>query len=338
MYKDNKSEGGFGYPDSPEDFHDAYLPLASTPTWTQSGSTYETTLTLASPDAVPASDTGNNAGGDYFVLISTSNTPLPCATFQVQIPTNRVTLDTTTFPSTASPASPGVITIGQGGMMGSPVVISEIQTGGGTTSDELIELYNRTPDVVDLSSWSIQYKDGAADALSASSPASKVDLSGTMPANGFLLIANSDGYDYGGTKAADVAYTNANFVLAASGGTVFLTNSPTALTSSTDSAIQDKVAWGSGTLYAEGTAAPAPDANGSIERKAPPEATITSMTTGIDAAMGNSYDSDDNLNDFILRTAADPQNTTDTKSPEMSGTNPVVINEVYYNKTSSDHQ
>ncbi|MFC2021610.1 carboxypeptidase regulatory-like domain-containing protein [Chloroflexota bacterium] len=341
LYKDNKSAGDFGYPDPPEDFYDTHLPLASTPTWSQNGSVYEVTLTLASADAVPADDTGNNTGGDYFVLISTSNNPPPGAYFQVQIPANGVTLDTTTFPSTASPASPNVIAIGQGGMMGSPVVISEIQTVGGganATSDEFIELYNRTPDPVDLSSWSIQYKDGTADNLSVSSPASKVALSGTIPANGFFLIANADGYD--GAKAADVAYADTDFALAASGGTVFLTNSQTALTSSTDSAIQDKVGWGDGTIspYAEGTAAPAPAANGSIERKAFPESTTTSMTAGIDVGMGNGFDSDSNVSDFILRTTADPQNTSDTESPEMSGTNPVVINEVYYNNTSSDHQ
>ena len=124
LYKDNKSAGIFGYPDPPEDFHDVHLPLASAPTWSQSGSTYETTLTLASPDAVPANDTDSNSGYDYFVLISTSHNPPPDATFQVQIPADGVTLDTTTFPATPSPASPNVITIGQGGMMGSPVVIS----------------------------------------------------------------------------------------------------------------------------------------------------------------------------------------------------------------------
>ncbi len=339
LYKDNKSAGDFGYPDPPEDFHDIHLPLASTPTWTQSdNSTYEITLTLASPDAVPASNTGNNTGLDYFAVINTSSNPPPGAAFQVQIPADGVVLNTATFPSTASPASPSVITIGQGGMMGSPLVISEIQTGGATASDEFIELYNRTPDAIDLSFWSIQYKDGAADTLSTSSPASKINLGGTIPGFGFFLVANSDGYDYSGTKAANVTYTDTNFALAASGGTVFLANNQTALTSSTESAVQDKVAWGSGALYPEGAATPSPADNGSIERKAFSDATITSMTTGIDAAMGNAYDSDNNLNDFISRATADPQNTGDTESTEMSELNPLVINEIYYNNTSSDHQ
>ncbi|MFC1932399.1 lamin tail domain-containing protein [Chloroflexota bacterium] len=340
LYKDNKSAGAFGYPDPPEDFHDTCLPLASAPSWSANSSTYTTTLTLSSPDSVPVNDTGSNFGNDYFVVISTSNNPPPNATFQVQIPADGVTLDAATFPSTASPASPNVITIGQGGMMGSPIVISEIQTAGGGASDEFIELYNRSPNDMDLSSWSLQYKDGAAANLSTSSPASKINLSGNITGSGFFLIANSDGYDYGGTKAADVTYTDSSFALAASGGTVFLANSQTALTSPTDPAVQDKVGWGTGTIapYAEGTAAPVPSADGSIERKSCPESTVTSMTTGIDANMGHSFDSDSNINDFIVRTAADPQNANDTECPEMSGVNPIVINEVYYSNTSSDHQ
>ncbi len=341
LYKDNKSAGEFGHPDPPENFHDTFLPLASVPTWTQNGSAYEITLTLATPDAVPADDLNNNTGIDYFVAIRTSNNPPPNAAFQVQVPAGGVTLNTTTFPPIASPASPNVITIGQGGMTGSPIVISEIQTqggGGSAASDEFIELYNRAPGPVDLSTWSIQYKGGASENISPSSPARKVNLNGTIPGFGFFLIVNSDGYDYGSTKAADVSYNGTNFALGTPGGTVFLADNQAPLTGPNQPSIQDKVAWGSGNLYAEGVPAPAPAANRSIERKSFPESTTASMTTGIDVTMGNCFDSDNNLNDFIVRPAADPQNTSDTESPEVSGVNPVVINEVYYNKTSADHQ
>jgi len=341
LYKDNKSAGSFGQPDPPENFQDIYLPLTSTPSWSQNGSTYETTLTLASPDTLPSDDIGNNAGQDYFLILRTSNMPPPGATFKVQIPAAGITLDTATIPSSAAPASPNVITVGQGGMMGSPVVISEVQTAGGgasAASDEFIELFNRTPDPVDLSSWSIQYKDGASANLSSGSPAIKLNLNGTIPGHGFFLIANSSGYDYGGTKSADLTYTDATFALSAAGGTIFLVNNQTAVTSPTAQTIQDKVGWGSGSIYAEGSPVSAPAANGSVERKAFPEATTTSMTTGIDAGMGNGFDSKNNLTDFIVRTTSDPQNTTDSESPEMSGVNPVVINEVYYSNTAANHQ
>ncbi|MFC1990168.1 lamin tail domain-containing protein [Chloroflexota bacterium] len=339
LFKDNKNAGAFGYPDPPENFQDTYLPLASAPTWSQNGSTYEAVLTLASPDALPSDDSGANMGSDYFIMINTSNNPPPGATFEVQFPAGGVVLSTSTFPASAAPANPNVITVGQGGMMGSPLVISEIQTAGGggsPDSDEFIELYNRMPDQVDLSTWSIQYKDGAGDNLSVSSPASKCNLSGNISGNGYFLIANADGYD--GGKQANSTYTTGSFALSASGGTVFLSNSQTFITSPNDSSIQDRVAWGSGTLYGEGMPAPASAANGSIERKAFPDATTTSMTTGIDVSMGNSFDSGNNIDDFVVRTTADPQNSTDTESCEMSGTNPVVINEVYYSKTTSDNQ
>ncbi len=341
LYKDNKSAGAFGQPDPPENFQDTYLPLASTPVWNQNGSTYDTTLTLASPDPLPPDDTGSNAGQDYFLILRTSNMPPPGATFRVQVPADGITLDTATLPEAASPPNPNDITIGQGGMMGSPVVISEIQTAGGgasADSDEFIELYNRTPEPVDLSSWSIQYKDGAAASLSSESPASKLNLSGTIPGHSFFLIANSDGYDYGGTKSADLTYTGTTFALSATGGTVFLVNNQTAVTSSTAQAIQDKAGWGSGSIYAEGAPVSAPAANGSIERKACSDATTTSMTNGIDVGMGNGFDSENNIADFIVRTISEPQNNGDTESPEMSGSNPIVINEVHYNNATSTHQ
>ncbi|MFC1962559.1 carboxypeptidase regulatory-like domain-containing protein [Chloroflexota bacterium] len=338
IYKDNKSAGSFGQPDPPEDFKDSYLPLVSTPTWAQNGSIYETTLTLVTPDAVPADNIGNNYDQDYFVMINTSDAPPPGATFRVQIPANGVTLSSGTFPITARPESPNVITIGQGGMMGSPLVISEIQTAGAVANDEFIELYNRAPVPVDLSTWSIQYKGGEADALSSGSPAKILNLSGSIPGNGFFLIANSDGYDYGGTKVADVTYTDSNFALGGVGGTVFLVNAQVPVAEPNHYTVQDRVAWGSGNLTAEGTPAPAPASNGSIERKASPDSSSSSMTTGTEVGMGNSFDSENNNSDFIVRNTAEPQNSSDTESTEMSGSNPVVINEVYYNNTSSGSQ
>ncbi len=262
LFKDNKSAGAFGCPDPPENFHDTYLPLASAPAWSHNGSIYEAVLTLASPSALPPDDSGANMGSDYFIMINTSNNPPPGATFKVQFPAGGVVLSTSTFPASAAPTNPNVITVGQGGMMGSPLVISEIQTAGGganATSDEFIELYNRTPGLVDLSTWSIQYKGGAGDNLSVSSPARKCNLSGNISGNGYFLIANADGYD--GGKQANSTYTTGSFALSASGGTAFLSNSQTPITNPYDSAIQDRVAWGSGTLYGEGMPAPAPAAN-----------------------------------------------------------------------------
>ena len=49
---------------------------------------------------------------------------------------------------------------------------------------------------------------------------------------------------------------------------------------------------------------------GSYERKAYATSDATSMTTGADATKGNSYDSDNNSTDFVLRPTRDPQNAS----------------------------
>jgi len=268
------------------------------------------------------------------VCVQTSGSPVPEDTFKVQIPVDGIMVDSTAVYDTAFPAAPETITIAQGGQMGSAVLISEIQAQGATDTDEFIELYNRRDYAVDLSNYSLQYSAGTGQ-VSNSSPASKLNLSGMIQANGYLLIANSDGYD--GASAADISYTTSNFDLSHVGGTVFLVNTQDALMFPQSGSIENRVAWGSvsgsGALYPEGSAAPAPVANGSLERKAFSDSTPSSMASGgIDATMGNSYTSDDNANDFISRTTAEPQNTSsDTESSELSEDYPVVINEFLYN-------
>jgi len=39
----------------------------------------------------------------------------------------------------------------------SPVIITEVQTGAATASDEFIELYNQTPEALDITGWQIRY-------------------------------------------------------------------------------------------------------------------------------------------------------------------------------------
>ncbi|MBI3040173.1 MAG: lamin tail domain-containing protein, partial [Chloroflexi bacterium] len=242
VYKDNKSAGVPGFPDPPQDFRDTYLPLASAPTWNQTdNSTWQAMLTLSTPDALPVGDTGNNTGDDYFIIISASSNPPPGETFQVQIPAGGITLNAGTFPTTPQPSNPNVITIGQGGMIGTPLVISEIQTAGGgadAANDEFIELYNRTPGAISLSSWSVQYKDGASANLSSGSPAASYNLSGNISGYSYFLLANANGFD--DATPPDNTYPASTFALSASGGTVFLVNNQTPLTGPSAPSILDK--------------------------------------------------------------------------------------------------
>ena len=76
------------------------------------------------------------------------------------------------------------------------VVISEIQTAGGTADDEFIELYNPTSSEVDISSWSIQYRGGAGTTYYRKN----FESGNSVPAYGFFLIAHSS---YDGTVNPD---------------------------------------------------------------------------------------------------------------------------------------
>jgi len=228
------------------------------------------------------------------------------------------------------------------GMMGSPLLISEIQTAGGDGDDEFIELYNRSPEPIVLSaenSFTLTYEAAASEQdleTKGNWDASVVLNSGTIPANGFMLIGGDIGNGYDGSPTA-----NATFVLPASlptdGGIIGLFG----LFNSTDN-IVDKVAYGNAvSTQAEGDqVAPAPEANKSIERKAFPDSTASKMAAdGIHELKGNGEDSNNNAMDFIVTTTSVPQNLSSTAESFGGGFDDggstVIINEVFYNTDST---
>jgi len=85
-----------------------------------------------------------------------------------------------------------------------------------------------------------------------------------------------------------------------------------------DSKAVDTVAYGAATS-GEGTAAPAlPAATispASLERKATAASTAASMESGADATAGNSFDSNDNSQDFVVRTMREPQSSASPAEP-----------------------
>ena len=185
------------------------------------------------------------------------------------------------------------------------VVISEVQAGGVTANDEFIELYNPTDADINLSGYSIQYRGPNANSFEK-----KNFLSDSIiKAKKYFLIASNE---YAGSVTADFTY--AGFTLAASGGTIFLANTHNILTDVTaiSAVVIDRLAYGSGSyLFPESAAyASAPAAGKSLERKAYATSTAETMAAGgAHATLGNAYDSDDNGNDFVLRTAPDPNGT-----------------------------
>ncbi len=168
----------------------------------------------------------------------------------------------------------------------SALVISEVQTGGNSASDELVELYNAGSAPVDLLGLEVVY---------ATSTGSTVTRKATWTASTpldpgrHLVIANAAGIH---AAIADATYASG---FAATGGAVVLRlvgGSPI-----------DAVAWGDATnAFVEGTAAPAPPAGSSLER----------LPGG---AAGNAADTNVNSADFVVA----PPNPQNLAAPPIGG-------------------
>jgi len=176
------------------------------------------------------------------------------------------------------------------------IVISEVQIYGSNANQDFVELYNPTSYTVDLSGWRLRKRNssGNEDSL-AVIPDGK-----SIPAHGFFLWANNQG-NFDTSIGADIS----------NGNNLSENNSVAIFTKSGNTPI-DQVAWGSANgQFVEGTACQLNfSSGGSIERKAYSTSDATSMMSGSDVTKGNAYDSENNSEDFILRTISNPQNTS----------------------------
>src|SRR4051812_37226787 len=157
-----------------------------------------------------------------------------------------------------------VVVIGAGGwglvrgVVGAPVVwptsnlvLSELQTGGASASDEFVEIANQGPAPVDLAGLEVVYATSSGSTITrkATWSASRVLESGRRS-----LIANAAGV-YAGL--ADATYSSG---FAATGGTVALRV--------VGGSVIDALGWGDATNgFVEGTATAAPPAGSSAERR-----------------------------------------------------------------------
>ena len=160
----------------------------------------------------------------------------------------------------------------------STLLVSEIQTGGSSASDEFAEITNVGAGPVDLAGLEIVYvtSSGSTVTRKASWAASLV-----LEPGRHLFIANSLGI-YAGL--ADATYSGG---FAATGGAIVLR--------AIGGAPVDAVGWGDATnAFVEGTAAPAPAAGSSIER----------LPTGL---AGNTIDTNNNAADFLVQPVPNPQ-------------------------------
>lgn len=168
----------------------------------------------------------------------------------------------------------------------STLVVSEVQTGGSSASDEFIEIANQGSAPTDLLGLEIVYatSSGSTVTRKATWASSLVLAPGQR-----LLLANSSGFY---AQLADATYSGGT---AATGGAVALriVGGP----------VLDAVGWGDATNgFVEGGVAPAPPAGSSIER-AP------------GGAAGNAIDSNDNAADWFVQSVPSPQNLSAAPVP-----------------------
>jgi hypothetical protein len=188
------------------------------------------------------------------------------------------------------------------------VVISEFAVlGTGGANDEFIELYNPTDAEVDIGGWKLQYKGDTSTAYNASA---FTFATGTKigPRRYFLVTSGS----YTGSTAGDASW-GTSLALGGASGHVRLGKQGIG-TTKTDALTVDTVGYGSAADSAEGSPiTPAHVAGSSFERKAVSTSTASTMASGgADALRGNSHDSGNNANDFVVRTARQPQNASST--------------------------
>lgn len=129
-----------------------------------------------------------------------------------------------------------------------PLLITEVQTGGTTTAQEFVELYNTTGSSLDVDGWQVQY-------LSSSGKTTTplTTLHGTINANSYVLLS------YKGYLPADATFSDSGSgVLASNAGHVQVVNAAgTQL---------DCIAWGDATQMAGCDQTSAPPEGSSIQR------------------------------------------------------------------------
>ena len=133
----------------------------------------------------------------------------------------------------------------------STLLVSEVQTGGASASDEFAEITNVGPSAVDIAGLEIAYATSTGTTVTRKATWTTSTLLGP---GRHLLIANSAGIY---AAIADATYSGG---FAATGGAIVLR--------AVGGAPVDAIGWGDATnAFVEGSPAPAPAAGSSIERK-----------------------------------------------------------------------
>ena len=168
----------------------------------------------------------------------------------------------------------------------STLVVSEVQTGGASASDEVVEIANQGAGPVDLVGLELVYATSSGSTVTRKA---LWDSSFVLDAGKRVLVVNSAGIH---AAAGDKAYTGG---FAATGGAVALR--------AVGGSVVDAIGWGDATnAFVEGGPAVAPASGSSLER-----------SPGGD--LGNGVDTNDNALDWLVNPTPNPQRSTDPPVP-----------------------
>jgi len=247
---------------------------------TTSSTTSTSTTTSSTSTTMPTTSTST----------TTSTTSTTTSTTTTRITTSTTTSSTTTSTSstisTSSTTTSTTVTSTTIPILANHVVISEFlaDSSGLESAYEFVELYNPINSPINITGWNIAYKSAAGTSWSRIA-----DITGSIQAYGFFLVGGNSV-----NPTPDVIDTSLGF--SSTGGHIALRNAT--------NYIIDKVGYGNA-IDPEGNACPAPPTDQSMERK----------PGYLNPTAGNGWDSDDNLEDFILRNETEPQNSTFIEIP-----------------------
>lgn len=185
------------------------------------------------------------------------------------------------------------------------VYISEFQVASAADSKyEFVELYNAGSSAVDLSGWDLKKRTSTGTLGNLA-----MNITGTIPARGFFLIASQE---YNGYVIPDFRYTQSSNTLAGSNNSVVLVDE--------DGAIYDEVSYADEVLVGQ-----------SLERKAlSGGACVSSQAAG--EYLGNGCDVLGNISDFEVRATPNPQNSSALPEPRDA---PAAVPDFQVGYTSS---
>jgi hypothetical protein len=153
-----------------------------------------TVVGTGTPTPTPTGTATLTPTGSISPTVTATLTPTSSPSVTVSV-TSTVTPTATTTPSltnTPTPTPEG------------HVVINEIQTAGGTATDEFVELYNPTNNNIDVTGWRLAKRTaGSTGFLPEESNLVDSFPSMTINAHGYLLIAHEN---YDGTVPEDITY------------------------------------------------------------------------------------------------------------------------------------